>query len=134
MAKVGRPTKYNKKKADEILGYMQAGYTLVAAAAKADIARSTVYKWEEDIPEFSDIIKKGKDSRQAFLENRILGADQSPVVTSSIFLLKTHNREDFGEKATHEVTGAGGEPLIPEPDDIDLAKAVVAILSRANKE
>lgn len=70
---LGRPTKYNPKKNEEVIELMSEGASIVEVAGLLDIARSTLYEWidpksEQFIPEFSDTIKKGLDKSQIWWE------------------------------------------------------------------
>lgn len=125
----GRPTDFESQYGEEILQLMAEGISLAAAAAELGIHRQRVYDWEEKHPEFADTIKLARGKRQLFLERRLLGASEGPVVTSSIFALKNAAPEDWREK--QELSGPGGAPLIPEdPTNRDLAKAVLALLAK----
>lgn len=107
----GRPTDYTPELGEKILELMNRGFSLAAAAAKCDIHRQRVYEWVDRHPEFADTISLAKGKRQYFLEDRLLTADEGPVVTSTIFALKNAAGEDWREKVTNEVTGAEGAPL-----------------------
>lgn len=91
----GRPTDYTPELGDQILELMTTGLSLAAAAAELNIHRQRVYEWEERHPEFADTVKLARSKRQLFLERRLLGADQGPVVTSTIFALKNAAGDDW---------------------------------------
>ena len=101
----GRPTDFKESYGEEILSLMATGLSLAAAAAELGIHRQRVYDWVEKHPEFADTISLAKSKRQLFLERRLLSADQSPVVTSTIFALKNAAGEDWRDKQEHEHTG-----------------------------
>jgi len=60
--KVGRPTSYKDKFADQA-GKLcrEKGYTDKNLAAHFKVSESTINKWKNDFSEFSESIKKGKD-------------------------------------------------------------------------
>lgn len=122
----GRPTDFKPQYGEEILQLMATGLSLAAAAAELGIHRQRVYEWEESHAEFADTIKLARSKRQLFLERRLLGATEGPVVTSSIFALKNAAGEDWRDKHEHDVK-AQVEYTTKEQRD-----AAVAAATRAN--
>src|SRR5690554_2730890 len=107
-AKVGRPTDFTPEIGETILEHMTAGLSLAAAAAECNVHRQRVYEWSERHPEFADTIRLAQAKRQSFLEKRLLGASEGPIVTSSIFALKNAAPDDWRDKREHEMTGKDG--------------------------
>lgn len=105
MAGRGRPTDYTPELGERILSLMEEGLSLTAAAAECDVHRRRVYDWEAKHPEFSELVQIGRAKRQAFLERRLMGAADGPIVTSSIFALKNTNPEDWRDKREVEHSG-----------------------------
>ncbi len=101
----GRPTDFKKNYGDEILNLMASGLSLAASAAELGFHRQRVYDWVEKHPEFSDTIKLAKSKRQLFLERRLLSAETSPIITSTIFALKNAAPDDWREKIETNHTG-----------------------------
>ncbi|WP_102867896.1 helix-turn-helix domain-containing protein [Pseudovibrio exalbescens] len=104
-AKMGRPTDWTPELGEVIRQKMEEGLSLAAAAAECGIHRQRVYDWEKRHPDFADTIKLARVQRQAFLERRLLKAEQGPVVTSTIFALKNAAGEDWREKQEIEHSG-----------------------------
>lgn len=102
---VGRPTEFNEELGDRILRLMAEGLSLAAAAAECDVHRQRVYEWEQKHPIFADTVKLARSKRQAFLERRLLGAADGPIVTSSIFALKNGGQGDWRDKQEIEHSG-----------------------------
>ena len=107
----GRPTDFKPAMGEEILQSMAQGLSLAAAASYLGIHRQRVYEWMEKHSEFADTIKLAQAKRQAFLERRLLSAENGPVVTSTIFALKNAAPDDWREKQALEVTGKDGGPM-----------------------
>jgi Bacteriophage Sf6, terminase small subunit-like len=107
---MGRPTDYTPDLGSKILELMSEGLSLAAAAADCNVHRQRVYEWVEKYPDFADTVKIAMAKRQSFLEKRLLSADASPVVTSSIFALKNAGAADWRDKvdATIEHSGQVG--------------------------
>lgn len=114
----GRPTEFTPELGEQILTLMEEGLSLAAAAAELNIHRQRVYEWEERHPEFADTVKLARSKRQLFLERRLLKAEQSPVVTSTIFALKNAGAEDWRDK--QEIEHSGGVKVTSAPLDEDL--------------
>ena len=113
MAKVGRPTKYEKKYCEAVIEHLKEGASLTSFAASIGVARSTINQWMEDYPEFSESVKVAKAHCAAWWEalgrnNAITGDGNATLV---IFGLKNMGREDWRDKQEQEITGNGGGPL-----------------------
>lgn len=138
MSNAGRPTDYRPEYGDIIVDLMSAGFSLAAAASTLDVHRQRVYEWCERHPEFADAVNKGRVKRQMFLENRLLTADSSPHVTSTIFALKNAAPDDWREKVVNEHTGKDGGP-IETKKELDMSKlteeelAALAVLVAASE-
>ena len=113
----GRPTIFEPEFGDQILALMTQGLSLTAAAAEMNVHRQRVYEWTERHPEFADAVKLAQAKRQLFLERRLLEADSSPLVTSTIFALKNASPDDWKDK--HEVQH-GGLTITIAKDSADL--------------
>lgn len=57
---MGRPTKYDPSYPGEAFAQCLTGATDEELAAHFGIAKSTLYEWKNEYPEFSDAIKRGK--------------------------------------------------------------------------
>jgi hypothetical protein len=97
----GRPSKYDPAFCHDIISLMGEGLSLT----------DTAYQWEKDHPDFSDAIKIARGKRLLFLERRLLGAAEGPVVTSSIFALKNADRLEWRDKQDIEHTTKDGEAM-----------------------
>lgn len=105
---MARPTDFTPELGDRILALMGEGLSLAAAAAECDVHRQRVYEWEERFPEFADTVKLARSKRQAFLERRLLAAEEGPRVTSTIFALKNAGQGDWRDKVENEHSGTIG--------------------------
>lgn len=123
---MARPTDFTPELGERILALMGEGLSLAAAAAECDVHRQRVYEWEERHPQFADTVKLARSKRQAFLERRLLGAADGPVVTSSIFALKNAGAADWRDKQEVEHSGT------IETSTKEQRDAAVAAASRAD--
>lgn len=78
--------------------------TVEGLALHLGVSRSTVYKWREDHPEFSDIIDQLLTKQADMLLRGGLSGDYNSTI-SKVILTKHGYREG------QEITGEGGKPL-----------------------
>jgi hypothetical protein len=104
---VGRPTTYNPDYCEQVGKFLAEGYSLGAFAGSIGVARSTVYKWAEEHPEFSDAVKTGQAGSQFWWEkrNREFAATGEGNATAIIFGLKNRAADDWRDKQELEHTG-----------------------------
>ena len=95
----GRPTKYDPEFCERVIDLMEQGYSATAVAGKMRVARSTLYKWAEDNPEFSDALNIGRACAQAWWEDRLRGVAEKNEgnASAAIFGLKNRGTEDWLE-------------------------------------
>ena len=98
---MGAPTKFKNeycKKAEEILA---SGRSLAAVCAKLSIARSTLYEWRDNNPEFKQAIEKGLQKCQAYWEelgiDGVVGNYEKFSAAPWIFTMKNRFRDDYTE-------------------------------------
>ena len=109
-AKTGRPSKYDPAYCDEIIEFMSRGYSVTAFAGSIRVARSTVYKWADENPEFSDALKTAQAISALWWENRLrdVAEKNEGNAAAAIFGLKNRAAEDWRDKQTIEGTGPDG--------------------------
>ena len=85
MAKVGRRTKYDESFPAKVLELAEKGLTDKEIAAQLGISRTVFYEYKNEIPEFADALKKGKEPIDNEVENALLkkamGYDYEEQVT-----------------------------------------------------
>lgn len=135
MGKAGRPSDYDPEICEKLLDLMAGGLSLTAACGELGFYRQRAYEWAEKHEALADAIRLGQAKRTTFLERRMLGATEGPVVTSSIFALKNSAPDEWRDRVVQEVTGKdGGAIEVAEVTDRERAKALLAVLSRADAE
>ena len=82
----GRPTKYNatiQKKADEYIKKLpmdEVVHTIEGLADYIDVSRSTVYKWRDEIEEFSDTLETIlRKQAKTLINNGLTGEFNAPM-------------------------------------------------------
>lgn len=112
---MARPTKYNNKileKAEEYLTSWEDDGDMIPSveglALKINIARSTIYEWDKEKPEFSDILQRINEKQKQTLINKGLSGAFNSNITKLVL-----GKHGFSDKSQQEVSGADGAPLIP---------------------
>ena len=114
---MGRPTKYTPvivKKALDYLDNYEKKYenvvpSVIGMARVLDVNKSTLHRWAEDKENnFCDILERCKNLQEEILINGGLLGDFNPSIVK--LMLGKHGYHD---KQDSQVTGAGGQPLIP---------------------
>lgn len=104
----GRPTDYKPEYCDEVVSFMADGRHVIEFAAHIGVAKSTVYKWAEELPEFSDALKKAQTKSMAWWinldKNKASGINSGGSDTLIIHMLKCKDREEFGDKPIDSVS------------------------------
>lgn len=114
MAKMGRPTKYNKEiqeKADEYVeSFASHGDvipTVEGLCLILDIRTQTAYNWADDKPEFFDTLDRIKAKQKQGLVNGSLRGEYNSAIAK---LLLSHNH-GVKETTATEHTGKDGQPI-----------------------
>lgn len=123
----GRPTKYKPEYCQKLLDWVESypvktgdqvnapPFLSKFAREQLGVSRSTIYKWAEDNPEFSDAIKRYDEVYAEFIqENALLGHYNASF---SIFAAK--NRMGWRDKQDVEVSG-GLKILKADKEDQEL--------------
>jgi len=111
----GRPSKYDKV-LYPLLGYWvgRAGLIDRDVAKVFNITESTLNKWKKDYPEFSESLKKGKDTPDDQVESALLkkalgyeyqGKYYPPDTTAMIFWLKNRRSAQWRDKQELQHSG-----------------------------
>lgn len=96
----GRPTTYDPAMCDEVLPFMEQGYSTTALAGHLGVSRQTVYNWMDEHPEFFDAVKQGMAASAIWWENclRNNASNGDGNATAAIFGLKNRAADDWRDK------------------------------------
>src|SRR5690606_1420426 len=99
-ARTGRPSKYSPAYCEEVIRFLAQGHSVTAFAGEIGVARSTVFKWAAEIPEFSDALSIGQAKAVATWERVLLeiARNGGGNATAAIFALKNRAPDDWREK------------------------------------
>ena len=64
----GRPTEYRQEMIDQVVPFMEQGYSKEALAGHLNVCKETLYTWMEKYPDFMDAVKLGTTKSQIFWE------------------------------------------------------------------
>jgi len=134
MADVGRPIEYEPLKhpaavTKYVADCKKAHYlpTIEGLAVHLIVARSTLYKWGDTYPKFSDILEQLKAAQASQLIQKGLKNEYNASITK--LMLTKHGYTD-----RQEVTGKDGEPLFDDQSKDKADRAVVAFLKGDTSE
>lgn len=119
----GRPTTYDPKYCDEAIDFLAQGFSVTAFAGSISVSRSTVYKWAEEHPEFSDALKTGQAKSALWWEmtHRQVATTGEGNASATIFGLKNRAADDWRDKRDHDHTSSDGT-MRPQVIEIVAAK------------
>jgi hypothetical protein len=119
-----------------VIDFLGMGHSVTAFAGHIGVARSTVFKWADEIPEFSDALKVGQAKATACWETVLLkvAKEGGGNATAAIFGLKNRASEDWADKVVQEVTGKDGGPIeTHELSETECARRIAFTLAKATK-
>lgn len=102
----GRPSKLDDVR-DDLLTAAERGTTKEGCARAAGIAPSTLYKWLDEIPEFSEAFTRARAKAEQELIEAAAESDPKWVLERSYGYVKTEKREvdlEADVDGTHDVT------------------------------
>lgn len=129
-------SKYRPEFCQTVIEVGERGGWVAEMAEACDVHRHTFRAWEREHPEFAEALARAKQKAQAWFERvgRLgLTAKQFNAVLWKYQMTGRHP-EEYAERYRAELTGANGQPLIPEYDPRQVARAVLAVLSTAQIE
>jgi len=104
---MARPTKYDAKYCEEIVGFCADGFSVKAFAGSIGVARSTINEWASAHPEFSEALSRAKAASTLWWEKAArqiaMGGDGN--ASMAIFGLKNMGDEDWAETSKTEHSG-----------------------------
>ena len=115
----GRPTSYSDDMLQQATEYVDKGWRkegdvmpmIESLSVVLGVARSTIYKWAEEKPEFSDILDALMAVQAKELWNRGLVGDYNSTMAK--LALTKHG---YSDKSQSEVSGINGRPVEIEQD------------------
>lgn len=135
--KVGRPSSYDPAYCDKVIKFLAGGHSVTAFAGHIGVARSTIFKWADEIVEFSDALKVGQAKATAFWEAILVkvARDGGGNATAAIFGLKNRAGEDWADKVLNEHTGKdGGAIQVDSLSTADRARALAAFVAKTKAD
>lgn len=119
---VGRPTAYNPDLCNKLIAAMATGLSLDAASAEVGISPRTAYRWQRDIPEFSQAVEEGRAKALAFWEKRAIAVANGGRGNAAIISLGLRNRSrsasGWHEAVRTEHSGPDGRPMQVEQRNV----------------
>lgn len=129
----GRPTKFRPEMCEQVIELGKTGASKAEMALELDIAMSTFALWEQQIPEFSEAVKRASQLSRGWWEKkgRLATFDSKDFsATSYIFQMKNRFREDWSDRTVNEVVGKDDGAIEIKDSSTD-ARKVAFMLGRA---
>ena len=95
---LGRPTAYKTEHDQMAYDFLAGGKSIIQLGRELGVARSTIYKWAEVNPSFSDILEVAREHSQAFWEDRLEEMMYSKEVNAPLVKLYFANRFKWHDK------------------------------------
>ena len=113
---VGRPTDYKPEYCQGVIEYGKKGLFHFEFANSIDQHVSTIYRWGEKFPEFSESLNKAKQACEGYWLNigRSLIATSPKEHDSKPWWYIMNNLHGWGEKQKVEISGVNGGPVKTE--------------------
>ena len=124
---VGRPSSYTDDIAERICERLAQGEPLARICDDDDMpAFRTVFRWEAEKPDFRQLSARAREIGTHHLADDCISiadgdgdpADKRIRIDTRLRLIGKWNAKNYGDKATHEHTGANGGPI----QTVDLSK------------
>jgi hypothetical protein len=139
----GRPTSYDTETAEKICTWLSEGKSLRAfCGLKGNPSQSMVYRWLAEHEDFREKYARAREEQaETFADAVVHIADTES--DAGIARVRIDARKwaagklapkKYGDKNTTELTGADGAPLMAEPSNRDIARAIADILRTAKVE
>lgn len=103
---MARPNKYETHVASrlgEVADWVRNGATEREIAERLDIAMSTFCEYKKGFSEFSEVLKKTRDSVDGDVENALLQNALKGNITAQIFWLKNRRPKLWRDKPVEEI-------------------------------
>ena len=113
MSAGGRPSDYRPEFCGQVIELGKMGKSVTQMACALDVAKSTLYLWEQNIPEFSDALTRARQWSQDWWESKGQGGLDSGGFNASLWSRSMAARfpEDYTERQKRELTGSNGGPV-----------------------
>ena len=132
----GRPTGYKPEFCERVIELGKEGKSITQIACALDVAKSSIYLWEAEYPEFSDALTKARQHSQAWFENVGQNGLFADKFQSSLWAKQVSCRfpDDYRETTRSELTGKDGGAIKHEqtisPEDRSIIEQYIASRSK----
>lgn len=139
----GRPSDYTEELANEFCRRVAGGRSILSVCADADMpSDTTIYRWRQEKPEFRDKVAHARDERLEAYGDRMLALGARVIEEADLDPQRVNAAVNAIDKAARlqspkqrvELTGKDGGPIETKTDDMDVARRLAFILSKAAKD
>ena len=102
----GRPSTYSPAYCNEVIECLAEGHSITAFAGRIGVARTTVFNWMHEHPEFMNSVKIGQAKATSFWESILVNIARTSTgnATAAIFGLKNRAADDWRDRIEHAGT------------------------------
>jgi hypothetical protein len=113
---LGRPSKYDPSYCEIAISIMEQGLSKTCVAAELRVARSTLYEWIDNYPDFRDAMKIGEVLAPAAIERESLQAAKEGRWNAGLCwhhknLSQTQGEDAFKDRRETELVSPEGEAI-----------------------
>ena len=111
---VGRPTDYKPEFCDEVVQFGKQGKSITQIACLLDVGKATVYRWEEQFPEFRDALIRAREFAQMWWEDQGQLGLTADKFQGSLWAKQVSCRfpDDYREKQDLNLGGQKNNPIV----------------------
>jgi len=112
--KMGRPTLYRVEYNDRVIEMGKEGYSIAMMASALDVDKASIYRWQEEYPDFRTALSKAQAHAQAWWEKAGIDGMQNNKQFNALVWkvsMQARFREDYTERKVQEVSGPNGGPV-----------------------
>ena len=107
----GRRSKATEPRVEAVLNALRAGNTRNAAAAYAEIGRTTFYRWLEDDGTFRDAVEKAEADAEVRFASQVAKAATNGTWQAAAWWLERRRPQSFALQSKVEMSGPDGGPI-----------------------
>jgi hypothetical protein len=118
---VGRPTKYKPEYCERVISLGKEGFSFAEIAADLEVDKASLFRWEEEYPEFRTALRAAKTYEQAWFEREARNNMKNRDFNANLWYRSAASRfrDDYTERKVTEVSGPEGGAIKVESAVVD---------------
>ena len=118
---VGRPSKYNPEYCEIAVELGKQGFSVAEIAAHFEVDKASLYRWQEENPDFALSMSRAKSFEQAWFEREARLNMKNREFNTNLWYRSASSRfrDDYTERKETQLTGANGGAVQIEAKRVD---------------